>query len=161
MAAEEAIQLKLPTNVVSRYDISRVLRELESLENTISQARIRKEPTNQVMSQLLVSLVNENKLELDKAETREFLKQSLNNLKKSAPLVHISFAVEPDAAVVQKIVLWFRREIDGNLLFQLGVQPSIAAGCVVRTANHYFDFSLRNHLLKNTNLLIDRLKVLQ
>ena len=74
-------------------------------------------------------------------------------------MIHISFAADPSAAFTDKIVAWFRENIHPFVLIQVGLQPTIAAGCVVRTANHSFDFSLRQHFTKQRQLLIDKLHV--
>jgi len=41
----------------------------------------------------------------------------------------------------------------------VGLQPTIAAGIVLRTPNHQFDFSLRQHLYKNRAKLREALEV--
>lgn len=157
------MDIKLPPAVVSRYDIARLLREIESLNDLFTQEKIRASKTKKSvsLSHILASVSSDNHLDLTKAEVRQELSQKLTKLKEQAPVIHISFASEPDAIVTEKIILWFRREIDPRVLLTIGVQPSIAAGCVVRTRNNYFDFSLRQHLLTNSNLLIEKLKVMQ
>ena len=69
--------------------------------------------------------------------------------------MHISFAADPSASFTEKIVAWFRENIHPNILVQIGLQPNIAAGCVVRTANKIFDFSLRENFNQSQQSLID------
>ncbi len=57
-----------------------------------------------------------------------------------------------------KLVVWLRANIHPQILVHLGLQPSIAAGCVVRTANKQFDFSLSEAFEKQRELLIASLK---
>jgi hypothetical protein len=40
----------------------------------------------------------------------------------------------------------------------VGVQPTIAAGCIMRTTNKYFDFSLRQDFEGKRDLLLEELK---
>jgi F0F1-type ATP synthase delta subunit len=47
---------------------------------------------------------------------------------------------------MQKIVTWWRENIDPFVLVEIGLQPNIAAGCLVRTSNRQYDFSLRRRL---------------
>ncbi len=72
--------------------------------------------------------------------------------------MHISFAVEPDAKVIEAITKWFREEISPFVIIQFGIQPSIGVGCVVQTTNKLFDFSLRKHLSEKTDLFKQRLE---
>jgi F0F1-type ATP synthase delta subunit len=38
-------------------------------------------------------------------------------------------------------------------MLQIGLQPAIAAGCMLRTTNKVFDMSLRTHLMKQSDYL--------
>jgi hypothetical protein len=67
----------------------------------------------------------------------------LKSLSANAPVMHVSFSVDPPGPYVQKIVFWFRHNIRGDILVRVGLQPNIGAGCVVRTTNKSFDFSLK------------------
>jgi hypothetical protein len=57
-----------------------------------------------------------------------------------------------------KLVGWFRANVHPHVLVQVGLQPNIAAGCVVRTTNKVFDLSLRNHFAQNQQVLIESMK---
>ena len=48
---------------------------------------------------------------------------------------------------------WLRREIHPLVLMTVGLQPNIGAGCIVRTTNKYFDFSLRQDFANKRDLL--------
>ena len=152
---------KLPLSMVGRPDVMRIIRELEELDNQLTQNRIKGVTAKINYSPSLSAIAADNKLDMSKAKVREDLKEHLVDIRDRAPEIHVSFAVEPPSEVVAKILLWFRREIDTRLLISVGVQPGIAAGLVVRTQNRYFDFSLRQHLLAKSDLLIKRLKGLQ
>ena len=101
------------------------------------------------------------KLDLLQAGDREQAVELLQRILKEAPVVHISFATDPSSAFVTKIVSWFRQNIHPLVLVQVGLQPSIAAGCVVRTANHQYDLSLRKHFAAQRPLLITKLQSMQ
>jgi F0F1-type ATP synthase delta subunit len=55
-------------------------------------------------------------------------------------------------------VTWLRANIHPQALVQVGLQPNIAAGCVVRTANKQFDLSLRQSFAKHKDLLIEQFR---
>jgi hypothetical protein len=42
---------------------------------------------------------------------------------------------------------------------QVGLQPTIAAGCVVRTSNKVFDMSLKEHLTEQEQYLMQLIDV--
>jgi hypothetical protein len=138
--------LLLPIAVVSPTDIARLVRETENLDEFFRQSAIRDGGTPQSAprySRLLDELVVANSMNLLQTEDRTTLLDLLHGLAKSAPILHISFSVDPPGPYVQKIVNWLRQNIHPSILVRVGLQPNIGAGCVVRTANKSFDFSLR------------------
>lgn len=159
MAAQEA--LALPNLVAGPRDVSRLHRELEALDEYVRQANLRGgEVRLPKTSRLLDELAQLNKLDLLSEEQREHAKQFLLMLLKHAPVVHISFAADPSSAFMDKIIGWFRQNVHPQLLVRVGLQPTIAAGCVVRTPNHLYDFSLRQHFARQKPLLIQKLESL-
>lgn len=149
--------LGLPASVVGLVDINRLSRELEAFEDYMEQAHARKGGEKLApprTSRLLDQLVNANQLNLLQDDDRLRLKDFLGSLK-TAPTVHISFASDPSAVFTEKIVTWLRANIHPNVLVQVGLQPNIAAGCIVRTENKVFDFSLRENFNQKWQLLVD------
>jgi len=153
MAREELV---LPPIIVGMIDVNRLGRELEAFEDYMAQAKARKSSvtTPPRTSQLLDTLASANQLNLLQGIDRERLALFLQSLQ-DAPSVHISFAADPSASFTEKIVAWFRENIHPNVLVQIGLQPNIAAGCVVRTENKIFDFSLRENFNQSQQALID------
>ena len=154
-------ELKLPIQVVGPMDIQRLLREINEVEDFLHQADLRKAgvASRQVpqMSRLLTEYAESSGLNMLKVEDRAAAAEFLKGIKLSAPTIHISFASDPSPIFVSKIVTWLRANIHPQLLLQIGLQPGIAAGCVVRTPNHYFDFSLRQRFNEQRQLLIDKI----
>jgi F0F1-type ATP synthase delta subunit len=72
----------------------------------------------------------------------------------------MSFSADPSPQFTQKLAAWLRQEIHPFVLLQVGLQPNIGAGCVVRTTNKYFDFSLRERFKSKRPLLMEKLKSL-
>jgi F0F1-type ATP synthase delta subunit len=161
-------KMQLPTLVFGVVEVRRLQRELESLEAYMQQENIRQVKTKTAaplprVSRLLDALASENNCNLLKQPERALLSQFLQQLVASAPAVHMSFASDPSAAFIAKIVAWLRSNIDPNILLQIGLQPSIAAGCIVRTTNKVFDLSLRQHFdgqkVQFTNALAKKVAV--
>ncbi len=137
--------LVLPVLLFGVPEIHRVARDLEALEAYIQQTTIRQGAGAALpkVSRGLDALAAENNYDLAQAGDRTALAAFLKEVIAHAPRVHISFAADPSAAFTGEIVRWFRTNTGPTVLVQIGLQPTIAAGCVVRTANRSFDCSLR------------------
>ena len=156
----ERQELKLPVLVFGVVEVRRLKRELEALDDFIRQAAVRepgKQPALPRVSRLLDALATDNSRNLLQESDRREMHQFLANIEKSAPMIHISFASDPSSAFVAKLVTWLRGNIDPRVLLQIGLQPTIAAGCIVRTPNKIFDLSLRENLKSQRSKLIEAL----
>lgn len=152
--------LALPLSVVSPSDVGRLLRELESIDNLISQSTINSHdagPKIPKTSLLMEQTIELSKLDLLKADDRKQLLELLKVVKQQAPLLHISFSSDPAPAFIEKLMAWLRREIHPTVLLTIGLQPNIGAGCLVRSTNKYFDLSLRKDLLEKRELLLSKI----
>lgn len=163
MEHDELAGLRVPALITSPSDVARLHREIGALHEYLEQQKYR--PSGQPaailpkVSLLLDELAQSNKLNLLESATREHLIAFLKDLAEHAPVLHISFATDPSPDFLQKIVLWLRQNIHTSILVQVGMQPTIAAGCVVRTTNKYFDLSLRRSFAKHGDELIKALKM--
>lgn len=156
MARKE--ELSLPVLVFGVSELRRLARELISLEDYITQSNLRRPGESQSLpkvSRVLDNLASQNQLNLLHAEDRKALMEFLQQVEHQAPLLHFSFASDPSSAFMAKLVTWLRRNIHPHALVTLGLQPSIAAGCIVRTKNKSFDFSLRHQLGENYKYLAE------
>lgn len=153
-------ELKLPVLVFGVAEVRRLKRELEALEDFVRASEIR-EPGKQAalprVSRLLDALATDNSRNLLQEEDRKEMYQFLAGIESKAPTIHVSFASDPSSSFVAKLVTWLRGNIDPSILLQIGLQPTIAAGCVVRTPNKQFDLSLRQNLTEQRGKLIEAL----
>lgn len=152
---------ELPLTVVSLIDLSRLQREVEAVSIFLAQAASRTAGEAIALPRTtrnLEKLCQQNGINLlldkDRTNLAEFLKQ----VRAHAPKVHISFASDPSAAFTQKITSWFRVNAHPLTLLQVGLQPTIAAGCIVRTTNKHFDLSIRKDLDKNHAKLVETIR---
>jgi F0F1-type ATP synthase delta subunit len=152
----------LPTQVFGVVEVRRLSRELEQLDDYLRQSSIREGGAKQAslprLSRLLDTTASDNHLNLLQSTDRDQLAKALQTTLEQAPVVHLSFASDPSAAFLEKIVGWLRGNIHPMTLIRLGLQPSIAAGCVMRTANKSFDFSLRHRFAEERALLLNSLQ---
>jgi F0F1-type ATP synthase delta subunit len=143
--------LKLPPSVIGQPEVLRVTRELEALNDFFVGADARKGGTPiqpPRLSRILDQLAKQNAYNLLESAHRAQLLSSLEELPKKAPILHISFASEPPPKVMETILIWMRQNIHPQTLLTVGLQPSIAAGFVLRTPNKWFDMSMREYLRK-------------
>ncbi len=152
--------LSLPILVTSPADVGRLGRELELIDNSLLQLGLRAANTEVKMprtSRLMDQTIQLNKLNLLQAADRVLLQHFVAAVRAKAPVLHISFSTDPAPAFIEKLMVWLRREIHPELLLTIGLQPTIGAGCIVRTNNKYFDFSLRQDFAAKSNLLLEAL----
>jgi len=150
-------EMRLPNSVYSPSLVSGLLRELDRLENNVLQQLASQNGENAIkLSPLMMSVAEYNKIDIDNQADREELKKYLNSIKLTAPVVHISFASDPSANFMQKLTEWFRTQVNPAVLITVGLQPSIGAGCVIRTTNKQFDLSLGEEFTKQRDQLISR-----
>jgi F0F1-type ATP synthase delta subunit len=143
--------LRLPNAVIGEIDVARLRRELDSLNDFFVSARGRTAGTamqTPKLSRLLDQLAKDNHTNLLAEADRSQLLQALNQITEHAPRLQISFAADPPPRALEQILTWLRRYIHPHTLVQVGLQPGIAAGCIVRTPNKVFDMSLRANLKK-------------
>ena len=165
--AEEAKQVAkqmvgLPVLVIGPVDIGRLSRELGAIDDALLQLSLRKGGTEIKMpktSQLMDKVIELNKLNLLQQTDRQILQEFLTMIDKQAPVIHISFSADPPVAFLEKLMAWLRHEIHPLLLVRIGLQPTIGAGCVVRTINQQFDFSLKQDFSTKRDLLKQALKM--
>jgi hypothetical protein len=149
-------ELRLPAAIISPADINRLLHELQVHEDFFLAAAARTAGTSLKpprTSQMLDQLAHENQYHLWEIAQRNELKVKLETVYKTAPTLHISFAAEPSPRATDVILGWLRTNIHPHTLVIIGLQPTIAAGFVLRTPNKIFDMSLRSHLKKQESYL--------
>ena len=150
--------IKLPNGLVSQVDVARMLRELNALEDFFVGAAVRKSGSPMQpprLTRLLNGLAEDNRYNLLEDKDRTELHAALSGVLENAPLLHISFAAEPSIKALETILVWFRNNIHPHALLQVGLQPSIAAGCILRTQNKVFDLSMRSYLEKQEKYLVE------
>ena len=149
--------LKLPNSVISPSDVARIERELNSLDDFFVAAKARQSGTSMQLPKLtriLNQLAQDNNVNLLEEADRHRLGKALKLAYDKAPTLHISFATEASPKALDKMVAWIRSNIHPQALIQVGLQPSIAAGCFLRTDNKTFDLSLRAAMKKSEPQLL-------
>jgi hypothetical protein len=145
----------LPDSVVTPLEFGQILRELFALDQFLSASKgASKLPFT---SPALNNIIKEADINPLMAADRQRLTNQLQFVRRTAPVVQISFASEPSKPALRVLVRWFRENGHPNTLMAVGVQPNIAGGCVVRTATREFDFSLQKLFQQNRKALAQSL----
>lgn len=157
MALENKIVL--PIGLISPADVRRLRRSANDLADYLRQLELKNsdEPLPKPRAGLLAEFASANKLDLASVVGCQRAATLLTELSELAPIVHISFADEPSTGALQKILGWFRQNVHPFILINVGLQPSVGAGCYLRTTNRYFDLSLRRRLLDHREILVNQL----
>jgi hypothetical protein len=152
----------LPSALISRADLARLVREVESVDNVLETQKVKnngqggyKLPT---MSQSLNDFLVINKIDLTDDHGRMTLKEQLLKLKDKAPVIHMTFATTADPESLQDLVDWVRKELHPQALISTGLQPSLIGGVYMRTPNHVYDFSMRASMKGKRAILINELE---
>jgi hypothetical protein len=156
-------QLVLPSNVVSKADVSRLAIEFERVDSELNAAGLRAKQGNVTqnatpLSDRLQSFIDENTIQLADAKMRTEAIKSLRELKEKVPVIHMTFATVAEPESLQLLAHWLRTSIHPQAVLEVGLQPSLVAGVYLRTPNHVHDLSLRAVLQSHRGLLIQDLE---
>ncbi|MGH7238691.1 MAG: hypothetical protein ACREHG_01360 [Candidatus Saccharimonadales bacterium] len=150
----------LPAAVVGPADINRLMREVDNINEHLLQVKLRQVDSPERLpetTRIMDEISAVNKLNLLKDGDRKRLLDFLKAVKAQAPVIHMSFASEPTPDFLDKLITWIRQEINAYVLLTIGLQPTIGAGCILRTANRYWDLSLQQTLFQQRRLLMKKL----
>ena len=156
-------QFSLPSNVVSRADVSRLAIELERVDNDLTAAAVRAKQgvsaeDQRPMSALLSAFIELTSVSLEDGHKRSELIKELRALKETVPVIHMTFASVAEPESLQLLVNWLRTEIHPQAVLEVGLQPSLVAGVYLRTPNKVHDLSLRAVLESQRDLLVQDLE---
>lgn len=158
---ENQVQFLLPPSLLGRPDVSRLLREVEAVDYELETQAIR-EPNKPLaipnMSKALVETAQVNKIDMADLNSRKQLITQLRLIKEKAPIAHITFAIDPDPSISTYLAAWIRQNLHPTALLTIGLQPRIVGGCVIRTPDHIYDFSLRKQFYDQKPQLVQEIK---
>ena len=153
----------IPSNVVTRLDVSRLVSEMERVDNDMTAAAVHAELNAQdiqrpAMSQQLQAFLEQNQMIIDDGRARTEIIKQLHALKEKVPVIHMTFAVAADGESLQTLTQWVRDQVHRQAVIDVGLQPALVGGVYVRTPNHVHDWSLRAKLHGGHDLLVKELE---
>ena len=163
-SAQAVTSLQLPNGVIGIMDIRRLYREVKMINDFLHQSALREPGASMSLpkvSRMLHELTEVNSLNMLHDDDRQRLTIFLSELESKAPRLHISFSIDPSPYFLSKLMDYIRKHINSHALVQVGLQPNIGAGCVVRSTNQVFDMSLREDFRQKRGLLMDYVKKLR
>lgn len=138
----------LHVSIISPVDLGRLQRELYNIDIALQSKQDTKSAPIRISRQL-DNLVKSTGIDLSSSQHRQQLGLQLKTVRRTAPVVSMVFANNPDETSLSMLVKWFREFGHPNTLIDVSVNPSIGGGCLVRTATKSFDFSIANKLRKS------------
>lgn len=156
---EAQTNIILPAALLGRADVARLNLEVEKLDNDFETQKVRdgKDESNYsipTMSRALSDFLQLNKLNIASAKERVELKRQLKIMKDKTPVMHMTFAVDPDPEFLQLLVTYIRENLHPQALLSVGIQPALVGGVFVRTPNHVHDFSVRTLLADKRDIIM-------
>lgn len=158
--------LKLPSSIVSKLDLSRLVTEAERVDNELTEVSIRSKAGGESIpspakSAQLNDFLQTNNLSFDDDHRRGEIISAMRRLKDLAPVVTMTFAVVADTESLEQLTQWLRDSVHPQVLIASGLQPALIAGVYLRTPNRVQDFSLRTKLKNGRGLLVEKLEALR
>lgn len=156
----------LPPSVVSKVDLARLVNEVEKIDDELTTAAVRAgvgapQQASPAVSESLLGFLQQNRLNLNDSKQRSAIVKLLHQLKDSAPIIHMTFAVEADRESLMQLAQWLRETVHPQAVIAVGLQPGLIAGVYLRTPNHVHDLSLRAALDGGHQILVDDLEALR
>lgn len=144
-------EFTLPASIVSKLDVSRLVREFETVDNALTAKTVRQKagaPSEDMpaMSPQLQAFLELNPVDLENTSLRTAYIKQLRLLKNNVRVMNMTFAVVADPESLQQLSVWVRESIHPQTVIDAHLQPALVAGMYLRSQNHIFDFSVRNAL---------------
>jgi len=163
--SETKTDYQLPSSLVGRADLARLLREIETVDSDLEAQKVRSSSNGSkvayhmpLLSQALSDFLNVNKIDITNEQSRMLVKEQVRSLKDKAPIVHMTFAVEADPDSLQTLVAWLRENAHPHAMLSIGLQPNLIGGVYLRTPNHVHDYSMRALFENSRDVLIKEIE---
>lgn len=152
----------LPSSIATKRSLSLLVSELERIDNQLTAAAVSEHGDAEApeIPEIVEDFLSANEFSLDNTNNRSEMITQLRELKRKAPVIHMTFAVEADSASLGSMVGWFRDTVHPQAIIVVGFQPSLVAGVYVRTPNHIYDLSLRSAFKQGRATLLEDLEAL-
>jgi hypothetical protein len=148
------MSLNLQNHIYTQQDLKAAIIEVKKYASWFSQTAIKMRVTKNneyelpVIAPTATIIINEW-LEGNPPSQKslESLIVALEEYEATAPRVTITLAAPPPGSLKQTITLWFRKNVDPNMLVNFKFNATILGGMVVSYGSHVYDWSFRRQIL--------------
>jgi len=156
----------LPPSVISKVDVSRLVTEVERVDNEFTTIAARdkagaSQQATPVLSAMMEDFLTQNNLVLNDDKIRPALIKQMRLMKDRVPIIHMTFAGPTDSESLQQLSRWLRTSVHQQAVISVGLQPALVGGVYLRTSNKVLDLSLRAKLEGQHGLLVKELEALR
>jgi hypothetical protein len=156
----------LPASVVTRVDVSRLVRDAEWADNELTSVKVRskagvKKQVTPALSANLEAFLDQNDIDFGDSKGRTSLIKQLHLLKDKVPTIHLTFAVPADGKSLETLADWVRSKVHPQAVIEVGLQPALVGGVYIRTPNHVHDLTMRAALDGSHDVIVKELEALR
>ncbi len=148
------MNIKPDSTMASPVQIEVLLSQLETWQSQLQQSRIKQRLHLKAASTINQSLLKDVrrlgiKSDLESPDEVAEIRQHIKDWLQTAPVLHLTFSTPVDRQAQNAIIEWFHVEINPGVLVEFVVDGSIAAGFILRTKNHVYNFTANRMLWKS------------
>lgn len=152
--------LVLPSFIVSKSEVHRLLSELLQIEDFLYKAGNRQPGSKLSLPKTtddLDKFAEANKRNVLNHGQRIEMARFLRAVYKYAPEIGVILPSGSNSKILDGITKWFRQNIHAQTLLVRSTQNRLSGGAIIRIKHKSYDFSLNNKFTSNDNLLIREL----
>ncbi|MBA3679304.1 hypothetical protein H0W80_03915 [Candidatus Saccharibacteria bacterium] len=142
---------RLPNTFSRRQQLERVLDQVQKLKPAVFD-------TAQKWPLELQEFTQANNISVFTTTTQANLASYFKRLLQSAPQISLVMAALPNSEEQAELIGWLRSHIHPQAFMHIAQNSDLLAGCIVRTDNMVYDFSLRSSLFAQSDSLAMRLQ---
>lgn len=116
-----------------------LITELESIASSLFETKTNTDVMNGVRASTASAVESLFSAQKDK-DREELLRATIEELKDTRE-IELTLAFEPTRAVLSKIAIWLRENVDKNIVIATVVDPRVVAGVKIAYKGKYHDYS--------------------
>jgi F0F1-type ATP synthase delta subunit len=148
------MKLNLQDSVYSPQDLKAIILEVRKYAHWAAQYTVKMRVSNDksdltpTISQTTTKIIKEwaEQNPLNEKSIGELI-SSLEALEANSPRITITLPAAPGNSLKKTLVMWFRQNIDADILVDFHFNSTLLGGMVVRYGSHVYDWSFRRQIL--------------
>ncbi len=149
------MKIKLPDNIWSQQDVKSVTLEIKQFAHWFAQSSVKQryaqggsEDPKPPLSETATTVLNEsmNGQPLTQKSLDELI-AALHNIVDSTAHLTVTLAGPAPNELKRTLIVWFRKNLDPNILVTFQFNATILGGMVMSYGSHTFDWSFRRQIL--------------